>query len=523
MKKESKILYLPSLQGRQNKANNEMDDAGRTRGHGHHREMLTLKQETSDHHTLVDIANVAEEKEWSEEQLNETIENILSLLQEDDEQAKYYEVAVLLRDSFKHRYPSTTVFTALFMWVNYAFEIQPRVHKPSVMVAAMDYLFSTLDEGEAVSQQEIARRYDVSVAQLARRSQALVAYIETFLSKLNGDLSQSTSEANKIILEDDGYDEREHEIGLSHHAFSKVLPSERLNYILNHMLNDEDIDTVDDVHTDAWQEVFNQKVASLLNSGAIDQYEPKTRRQKAQMLLYDAWEAPTPREQKRLAKKALEIYPDAADAYVIFAEHANSLKKAHDYYLKGVQAGERDLGPEFFREKRGEFWGWIETRPYMRALAGYAETLYYMGRPEEAIKTYEAMLDLNPNDNQGVRYPLITAYLELEQYAKANRLLQRYIEDSAFYHFNRILIEYHLHGFTFKLKFKKLLTRAHQQNPYVIPYLLEEVLLPDVFPELMSDGDENEAIIYAMEHMHLWHEEEVLMEWLEETYMTLRK
>lgn len=39
----------------------------------------------------------------------------------------------------------------------------------------------------------------------------------------------------------------------------------------------------------------------------------------------------------------------------------------------------------------------------------------------------------------------------------------------------------------------------------------------------MSDGDENEAIIYAMEHMHLWHEEEVLMEWLEETYMTLRK
>jgi hypothetical protein len=86
---------------------------------------------------------------------------------------------------------------------------------------------------------------------------------------------------------------------------------------------------------------------------------------KAQDLMYKAFESHDPMEQVELAKKALELSPDCADAYVLLAEQTQSRKEALELFEKGVAAGERALGPETFREDLGHFWGLIETRPYM--------------------------------------------------------------------------------------------------------------------------------------------------------------
>ncbi len=68
-----------------------------------------------------------------------------------------------------------------------------------------------------------------------------------------------------------------------------------------------------------------------------------------------------------LARQALTISPDCADAYLLLAEEAaSSLEEARELLERGVAAGERALGPEPFEEDVGYFWGILETRPYMR-------------------------------------------------------------------------------------------------------------------------------------------------------------
>ena len=43
----------------------------------------------------------------------------------------------------------------------------------------------------------------------------------------------------------------------------------------------------------------------------------------------------------------------------------------------------------------------------MRLSAGYGQLLWDNEKKDEAIQIYEELLQLNPNDNQGLRYTLI--------------------------------------------------------------------------------------------------------------------
>lgn len=54
-----------------------------------------------------------------------------------------------------------------------------------------------------------------------------------------------------------------------------------------------------------------------------------------------------------MAKQALKLWPEAADAYVILGNEAmdhGDLQSAHRFNLEGMQAGERVLGRDFFAE-----------------------------------------------------------------------------------------------------------------------------------------------------------------------------
>ena len=111
---------------------------------------------------------------------------------------------------------------------------------------------------------------------------------------------------------------------------------------------------------------------------------------------------------KKLIKEALELNPDNADAYNYLASIENSADSAMKMFEKAVKAGERTLGKDFIEEEKGHFWGLIETRPYMCAKAGLADCLHAKGKIDKAIEIYEEMIELNPNDNQGIRYQLST-------------------------------------------------------------------------------------------------------------------
>jgi tetratricopeptide (TPR) repeat protein len=123
--------------------------------------------------------------------------------------------------------------------------------------------------------------------------------------------------------------------------------------------------------------------------------------ERAQELAYDAMEAQGRLRVKR-ARQALAISEDCADAWVLLADEASTRDAALERYERAVRAGAAAIADQF-DSLRGEFWGHLGTRPYMRARLGLAGVLRDLGRHDEALAHYRELLELNPGDNQGVR------------------------------------------------------------------------------------------------------------------------
>jgi hypothetical protein len=256
-------------------------------------------------------------------------------------------------------------------------------------------------------------------------------------------------------------------------------------------------------------------VMQYLVAGLQGQTQPDTPLGQAQALMYRAFEEPDEQRRVQLAKDALAICPDCADAYVLLAEHATSRKEALRQYEQGVAAGERALGAEAFRRDVGHFWGILETRPYMRARLGLAHALWTAGRRDEAVQHLQGILRLNPGDNQGVRYTLAGFLLFLDRDDDLDRLLQQYPDEaSATWAYTKALLAFRRHGDTPEAR--RLLKEARKTNQHVPAYLLGEKFPPTEPPGYYSPGDESEALNYLGSFLAAWKSTPGAVAWLRE-------
>ncbi|MDY7011934.1 MAG: tetratricopeptide repeat protein [Planctomycetota bacterium] len=217
----------------------------------------------------------------------------------------------------------------------------------------------------------------------------------------------------------------------------------------------------------------------------------------------------------QICRKALEIYPDCVDALHMLADIESQWQR--DFVAgvkKAIEAGRRDLGEEYFRENKGHFWGLIETRPFMRAMGALAEALadneYHL---DEAISVHEEMLELNPGDNQGIRYGLLGCYLAKKQYWKAQTLLDQYPDEiCAFFLWGRVLLDYATQG---EEKAAKTLRNARKENPHVEQYFFPRKQKPRQQPGTYSIGGESEAVICAQLLHVAWKAHSPARKWLQ--------
>jgi tetratricopeptide (TPR) repeat protein len=258
-----------------------------------------------------------------------------------------------------------------------------------------------------------------------------------------------------------------------------------------------------------------------LVAGLQGQAQQDTPLGEAQALMYRAFEEPDEQQRVELAKDALAISPDCADAYVLLAEHARSRKEAERLYEQGVTAGERALGTEAFEQEVGHFWGILETRPYMRARLGLAHSLWTAGRREEAVQHLQDMLRLNPGDNQGVRYTLAGFLLFLDRDDDLDRLLQQYDEGSAAWAYTKALLAFRQHGDSPDTR--QLVKQAKKTNKHVPAYLLGEKHPPSQQPAYYSPGDESEALHYIGSFMAGWKATPGAVNWLRENVTKAKK
>jgi len=237
--------------------------------------------------------------------------------------------------------------------------------------------------------------------------------------------------------------------------------------------------------------------------------------QRAQELVYDAWEAPTAEHSLRLVQQALELDAENVDALLMLADAAGFKGNERMEVLRGiVAAGAKRLGKNAFQELVPHFWGFHETRPYMRARQRLAEELRAAGRLEEAIKEYDEMLVLNEGDNQGVRYHLLPSLLALGRLDAAQALMNRFKDEcewSVVFAWASVL-ERVLAGDAAAAG--KALAAARKQNAHIEAYLKGHRKLPKNLPVSYSPGSKEEALCYAEPLLMAWTRHPDAQAWL---------
>jgi len=205
----------------------------------------------------------------------------------------------------------------------------------------------------------------------------------------------------------------------------------------------------------------------------LDPKKPLAKPAQAQRLIYQAYRS-NGRQRVKLAKRALSLWPDCADAYLLQSQYAASTADSIMLLEKGLEAGERALRAEYkevdierlLREADSdepllslaeaeaeaaagdyavEFWAQQPTRPYMRVRTELSAQLWEVGDSAEAQGHLRALLRLCPRDFQGNRY-LLAGFLvddltdEPGAFQELGALLARYESDhSAHWLYTRAL------------------------------------------------------------------------------------
>ena len=414
----------------------------------------------------------------------EDMEVVESILELDWKKDIYRQEAKLFVEKTRGTYLPEDIISGLYMWWDYTSLETPNFRKSGVWAAALnDFIDELYEYYHYGSRSEIANVYGISLSSLSTNYRRLVDFFQG--------------------LQPDKRGFREDQV-------PENLPKKKIT-------------------PDVEQSI--QKLKGILESGgrkaSLEDLEDDptgdgmpSGKTNAQDLIYDAWEAGSPKQKIRLAKKALEIDPASADAYVLLAQYqATSPEEVMTYYRKGIEAGEKALGKAFFKENEGDFWGILETRPYMRAKMGLGQMLLENKAYAEAAEVFEDMLRLNPNDNQGARSLLVLAYFMEKDYAKAKALLDDYDEDFlSDWSYNKALQVFAEEGESKEAK--RRLKNAVKKNPHVPKYLLGEKPLPENLPDAYSLGGEEEAVIYAIHGKKAWSKTPGALAWL---YNSIRK
>ena len=254
----------------------------------------------------------------------------------------------------------------------------------------------------------------------------------------------------------------------------------------------------------------------------IDQQPNDTdSRRQAQELAYEAMEAHG-RHRKVLARQALDLWPDCADALGVLAGSATDPVEAIELFEQAVAAGEKDLGAQFFAETVGHFWGFHETRPFMRVKLALAQNLWDEERYEEAVGHYRELLRLNPNDNQSVRTLLAPALMQLGEYDEAEELLTFYKDThSASWHYTWALLTF-LKESDGSLA-KRRLTAAFKWNPHVASFLTGQRPPPTEPSAYYHPGEISEAETMIAELYEVWFASEGAIAWIIDRWMRFSK
>ncbi len=99
--------------------------------------------------------------------------------------------------------------------------------------------------------------------------------------------------------------------------------------------------------------------------------------------------------------RCIDAYAHLGNIYFPDDDTSRFVDFAIPYYEAGVKIGEYFLGPDFDGQLP---WGYLDNRPYLRALHGLGLCYMRKGDNKKALDIFEKILKLNHMDNLGARF-----------------------------------------------------------------------------------------------------------------------
>jgi tetratricopeptide (TPR) repeat protein len=196
-------------------------------------------------------------------------------------------------------------------------------------------------------------------------------------------------------------------------------------------------------------------------------------------------------------------------------ETARTPSEAAVLYQKAVAAGERALGPDFFHENAGHFWGMVQTRPYMRARTDLARCLWTKGDRDAAVQHYYELLRLNPRDGQGMRGALLASLGDLGRFDEIEEILARPEyegDDGVEWLLMKALMAFVREGASARAG--ELLRAGLECNKHLLDYLLGRKAESWTGGNTVRAGGEDEAAAYARNFLSVWKRVPNALAWL---------
>ncbi|CAM3773098.1 tetratricopeptide repeat protein [Alkalicoccus chagannorensis] len=292
-----------------------------------------------------------------------------------------------------------------FLWERYLLEQKPRIPKPEVPAAALEYFFRHHDafgwNGRPMTQKEAAQKYGVSPGSVSNRAMAL----ESQLFSIFFDAWETEDQMGEPAL-------RESDNLLRWTNSSVEIEMEKRLYQIVVLMTREGLPDTDATFNDLYH-----RLDAL--------FEAKTAAEKAQMMVYDGYEQDNPEERIRTAENAMKIDPSCGDAYTLRATAYEPGETKLNDLLKAVNMHLRS-GILLRVEEVEEAWHDPISRPYLRAEYLLAETYAALGDVEQAAKELEELLQHTPEDIQGARYLLGACYARLGRAEDLDHLLESF-------------------------------------------------------------------------------------------------
>lgn len=231
-------------------------------------------------------------------------------------------------------------------------------------------------------------------------------------------------------------------------------------------------------------------------------------------------------EYERDLKTLLRICPEAFDVAKELAEfyiYNKELTLAREILEKTISHAKTYIPETFKVGKDLIIWGYLDNRPFLRLLASYAQFIEETESEILAIPLYEEILLFNPNDNQGIRELLSTAYLKTNKLEDLVKLSAKYPDDMIpGISFGNILA---LFKFGRIKEAEKQLKKVGKYQQHIIEELLKSKHLKPV--NLMKDrvtvGGEDEAYYYWQSQGRFWTTTKGAKEFLQTYYKRMTK